>query len=124
MRRNANSSKITYLVNCLFHSETLGNICLNSYRKDVSEAACYFRSRDYLEVGKRLGNLSRDQASHYAVMVCYYDPSEAFSNGSLYHLFGSIQRIESAAAPVAIYSVAVCLPLQHKRFHASGSYNG
>src|SRR5216683_7645663 len=98
-----------YLVHCLFHGETLRDICLNSYRKDVSEAASYFCPRDYLEVGKRLGNLSRDQTSLYAIMVCYYDPLEALSNGSLYHLFGSIQCIESAA-PVAIYSVAVCLP--------------
>src|SRR5439155_19475946 len=104
MRSDADSSKVAYLLHRLFHGETFGNVCLNSYGKDVSEAACYLRPWDYLEARICLGSLSPDESSHHAIVVCYYDPLKALLNGSLYHFSRRVECVESAAAPIAIDS--------------------
>src|SRR5437016_13815578 len=49
VRSDADSSKVAYLLHRLFPSETVGNVCLNSYIKDVSEAPCYLSPWAYLE---------------------------------------------------------------------------
>src|SRR5439155_15272218 len=116
VRSDADSSKVAYLLHRLFHWETFGNVCLNSYGKDVSEAACYLSPWDYLEARICLGSLSPDESSHHAIVVCYYDPLKALLNGSLYHFSRRVECVESAASPVAIDSVAVRLPFHYKTF--------
>src|SRR5438309_10722314 len=112
MRSDADSSKVAYLLRCLFHWETFGNVCLNSYRKDVSEAACYLSPWDYLEARICLGSLSPDESSHHAIVVCYYDPLKALLNGSLYHFSRRVECVESAAAqmPIAIEAAVLTFP--------------
>jgi len=124
MRSDADSSKVAYLLRCLFHWETFGNVCLNSNRKDVSEAACYLSPWDYLEARICLGSLSPNQPSHHAIVVCYYDPLKALSNGSLYHFSRRVECVESAGVAIAVDSVAVCLPFQDITFCAPDPYNG
>src|SRR5256885_16841991 len=110
MRSDADSSKVAYLLRCLFHWETFGNVCLNSNRKDVSEAPCYLSPWAYLEARICLGSLSPNQPSHHAIAACYYDPLKPLSNGSPYHFSRRVELGGSAAGAVCTGHCGRCVP--------------